>query len=109
MAVLLTSPTHKCWAHRLGAKARRLKVPVRMHQARKPVLDKGARMRPDPWPSPDFVTTNLAACLGPASLLDGEQNIHVPCVGSMQYTVQPAPHIFSSFLTLTPTPRSVTT
>ena len=45
------------------------KARVRAHQA---VFDEGARVRPDPRPSPDIIITNLAACLGSASLLEGE-------------------------------------
>ena len=47
------------------------KVYVRVHQARKPVLDEGARVRPGPWSSPDAMTTNPATCLGSALQLEG--------------------------------------
>jgi len=59
-----------------------LKAHVHAHQAWRPVPNKGACVHPDPWPSPDIVITKLDACLGSALQPEGEQNIHIPCVGS---------------------------
>jgi len=61
----------------------------------------GAHVRPDPWPSPDIVFVNLDACSGSVSLLEGEQNINLPHVGSEQGAAQTAPQIF--FILTTPT------
>jgi len=58
-----------------------------------------ACVRPDPWRSPDIVTTNLDACLGPASVLKGEQTIDLPREGSEQYAAQSA-HFFILTLTI---------
>jgi hypothetical protein len=68
-----------------------------VHQARRPILDQGARTCPDPWPSPNIVITNWAACLGSASQLEGEQNIHVPCAGSKLHAAPTTPQIASPF------------
>ena len=67
------------------------KARVRAHQTRRPVPDKSARVRPDPWPSLGVVTINWDACLGSASLFKGEQNIHLPSAGSKHHATQPAP------------------
>ena len=75
------------------------KACVCMHQAQKPVLDKGAHMCPDLWPSLTVIIVNLDAYFRSAALLEGEQNISLPCAGSKQYTAQPTPHI-SSFSSL---------
>ena len=58
------------------------KARVRVHQARMPVLDEGARVHPDPWPSADIVTVNPNTYFGSATQLEGEQNIFSPCAGS---------------------------
>ena len=72
------------------------KAHVRVHQARTPIPDVGAREPPDLWPSPGIITVNPAVCLGSASQLDGEQNIHMPSVGSELHAAPTAPQ-FSSF------------
>ena len=54
-------------------------------------------MCPDPWPSPDIVITNWAACLGSASQLKEEQNIHIPCAGSELHAAPTTPQIASPF------------
>ena len=43
-----------------------------------------------------LTSTNLAACLELASQLEGEQNFHIPCVGSELHAAPPA-SLFSSF------------
>jgi len=50
------------------------KAHVRAHQARRPVLDEGACMRPDPWPSLGIVNVDPDTCIGSAILLEGEHN-----------------------------------
>jgi hypothetical protein len=72
------------------------KVPVHVHQAWKPISDKGAYACPDLWPSPGIITVNLAACLGLALQLEGEQNFHIPCMGSKLHAASTAPQISSS-------------
>ena len=56
----------------------------------------GARTRPDPWPSLGVIIVDPDTCIGSASQLEGEQNIHVPCVGSELHAAPSAPQIFSS-------------
>jgi len=73
-----------------------LKAHVHAHQAWRPVPNKGACVRPDPWPSPDIVITKLDACLGSALQPEGEQNIHIPCVGSKLHAAPLAPQNISS-------------
>ena len=72
------------------------KVHVRVHQAQRPDPDEGVRTRPDPWPSPGVITVDLAGCLGLASQLEGEQNTHVPSVGSGPHVAPVAPQFSSS-------------
>jgi hypothetical protein len=72
------------------------KALVRVHQAQMPILDKGARTRPDPWPNLGIVIVNPNSCRGSASQLEGEQNFHVPCVGSELHAAPPTPQNFSS-------------
>ena len=60
-------------------------VDVRATQARMPVPDEGGRVRLGPWPNLEVFIINLDSCLGSASLLEGEQNIFLPRVGSKQY------------------------
>ena len=60
------------------------------------IVGKGARTRPDPWPSLGIVTIDPDAYSGSASLLKGEQNIGLPRVGSEQDATQPAPQNSSS-------------
>src|SRR5712691_10623946 len=74
-------------------------------RARRPILDEGARVRPDPWPNLGIVTIYPDTCRGSASLLEGEQNIDLPHVGSEQDAAQPAPQNSSlSFSPLPPVP-----
>ncbi len=48
------------------------------------IVGEGARTRPDPWPSLGIVTIDPDAYFGSASLLEGEQNIDLPRMGSEQ-------------------------
>src|SRR5258708_1588760 len=74
------------------------KARVRAHQARMPVLDKGARVHPDPRPSADIVTVNPNTYFGSATQLEGEQNIFLPCAGSELHAAPSAPQTsFHSF------------
>jgi len=75
------------------------KARVRVHEARKPVLDMGAHTCPNPWPDLDAVIVNLDTCIGSASQLEGEQNVDLPCVGSELHAAPPAPQHFQSSLT----------
>jgi len=59
-------------------------------------------MRPDLWPSLGIVITNLDAYLGSALQLEGEKNIHVPCVGSELHAAPSAPQNPSSSLSSLP-------
>jgi len=71
------------------------KARVRVHEARRPVLDEGARMRPDPWPNLGAVIIDPDTCIGSALQLEGEQNFHIPCVGSELHAAPSAPQHFS--------------
>jgi len=71
------------------------KACVRVHEVWRPVLDEGACMRPDPWPSPGIVIINPDTCIGSALQLEGEQNIHIPSVGSKLHAAPPTPQHFS--------------
>jgi len=71
------------------------KARVRVHKVRRPVPDKGARTHPDPWPSPGIIIADPDTCIGSASQLEGEQNFHVPCVGSELHAAPSAPQHFS--------------
>jgi len=53
---------------------------VRAHQARRPVLDEGPCVRPDPWHSLSVIVDPDARS-GSASQLEGEKNIHSPSGG----------------------------
>jgi len=75
----------------VGSKAR-----VRVHKARRPVLDERACTHPDPWPSLGIITIDPDIYLGSALQLEGEQNFHIPCVGSELHAAPSAPQIFSS-------------
>jgi len=66
------------------------------HQARKVVLDEGACVRPDPWPSPSVVIVDPDARSGSASQLKGEQNIHSPSGGRELHAAPSAPPNYSS-------------
>ena len=72
------------------------KACVHVHKARRPILDEGARMCAGPWPNLGIVSANPDTCLGSASLLEGEQNIISPYVGSKQYASPCTPQISSS-------------
>jgi hypothetical protein len=48
------------------------------------IVGEGARTRPDPWPSLGIVTIDPDAYFGSDSLLEGEQNIDLPRMGSEQ-------------------------
>ena len=71
------------------------KARVRVHQARRPILDKGACTRPDPWPSPGIVIVDPDTCTGSASQLEGEQNINLPPVGCKLHAAPSTPQHFS--------------
>ena len=58
------------------------KAHVRTAQVQRPVPDEGAHTCPDLWPSLGIVTIDPDVYFGSAFQLEGEQNIHVPCVGS---------------------------
>ena len=73
-----------------------LKACVHMHKVRRPVPDKGARTRPDPWPSLGIIIVDLDTCIGSASQLEGEQNFHLPCVGSKLHAAPSPPQNFPS-------------
>jgi len=71
------------------------KARVRVHEAWRPVLDKGARMHPDPWPNLGAIIIDPDTCIGSALQLEGEQNFHIPCVGSKLHAAPSAPQHFS--------------
>jgi len=71
-----------------------LNVRVRAHQTWRPVLDDSAHMRPDPWPNLGVVIIDPEIYFESASQLKGEQNIHVPCVGSELHAAPSAPQFF---------------
>ena len=72
-----------------------LKARVRVHKVRRPVPDKGAHTHPDLWPSPGIIIVNPDTCIGSALQLKGEQNIHIPSVGSKLQAAPPTPQHFS--------------
>jgi hypothetical protein len=78
------------------------KAHVRMHQAQRPILDEGAHTHPDPWPSLNIVNTDPDTCSGSVSLLKGEKNFHLPCVGSEQYASPCIPQLSSSSFSPSP-------
>ena len=53
-------------------------------------------------PCPGIIIIKPDACLESASPLEGEQNIHLPNVGSEQYATQPGPRTSSSLSSLLP-------
>ena len=79
------------------------KARVHVHQTQRPVLNEGVHMCPDLWPSLTVVIVDLDTYFRSASQLKGEQNIHIPCVGSELHAALSAPHI-SSFSPLPPVP-----
>ena len=71
------------------------KAHVRVHKARRPVLDEGACMHPDLWPNLGTIIIDPDTCIGSALQLKGEQNFHIPCVGSKLHAAPSAPQHFS--------------
>jgi len=59
-----------------------------------PILDEGAHVCLGPWPNLGVITIYLNTCRESASLLKGEQNFDLPCVGSEQCATQLAPQTF---------------
>ena len=92
MAALLASPTCK---HRgpsfRGPQPVEPMAEVHAHQARKPVLDEGACMCPDPWHSLSVVIVDPDACSGSASQLEGERDFHSPSGGRELHAAPSAP------------------
>ena len=76
------------------------KARVRVHKVRRPVPNEDARTRPDPWPSLGIVIVDPDIYFGSASQLEGEQNIHLRCVGSKLHAAPSTPQHFS----LSPSP-----
>ena len=66
----------------------RIEDPIPLEQdivvpkAWRPVFDKSARARPDPWPGPGTITTYSDAYPRASVLLEGEQKLTLPCEGS---------------------------
>ena len=48
------------------------KAPVRAHRVQRPIVDEGARTRPDPWPRLGIITIKLDIYLRSASTLEGK-------------------------------------
>ena len=71
-----------------------LELGVIVPKARRPVFDKGARAGPDPWPGPGATTIDLDTYPRASVLLEGEQNLTLPCVGSEQHAAPCTPHSF---------------
>ena len=80
------------------------KARVRVHKARRPVLDEGAYTHPDLWPNLGIVNVNLDTCSGSASQLEGEKSICIPCVGSELHAGLPAPQNFEPTFSRSPPP-----
>jgi len=72
------------------------KARVCAHQAQRPLLDMGAHTCPDLWPSLGVIIVNPDTCIRSASQLEGEQNFHLPCVGSKLHAAPSPPQIFPS-------------
>jgi len=68
------------------------------HEAWRPMLDEGAQICPDPWPNLGIITTDPDICIGSASQLEGEQNIHLPYVGGKLHAAPSAPQNSLSLL-----------
>jgi len=85
------------------------KACVHMHKAQRPVLDKDAHTRPDPWPSPGITIIDPDTCIGSASQLEGEQNFHLPCVGSKLHAAPSPPQNFPSSSSPVPLPLDTLT
>jgi len=83
------------------------KARVRMDKVWRPVPNEGARMRPDPWPSPGIIIIDPDTCFGSASQLEGEQNFHLPCVGSELHAAPSPPQIFPSSFSPFPPPDTL--
>jgi len=71
------------------------KAHVHVHQVWRPVIDKSACTCPDLWPSLGIVTIDLDIYFRSALQLEGEQNIHLPCVGSKLHAAPCTPQTFS--------------
>ncbi len=54
-------------------------------KARRPAFNECARVQPNPLPSPGATTTKLDVWITASVLLEGEQNINLPSVGSEQH------------------------
>jgi hypothetical protein len=67
------------------------KACVHVHQARRPVPDKGACARPEPWPSAGGENEDSDAYTRASVLLEGEQNMILPSVKSEQYAAPCTP------------------
>jgi len=64
-----------------------------MHQAQRPVPDKGGHTCPDLWPNLGTVIIDPDTCIGSASQLKGEQNFHLLCVGSELHAAVAIPEV----------------
>ena len=71
------------------------KARVRVHQARRPILDKGACTRPDPWPNLSIVIVDPDTYFGSALQLEGEQTINLQPVGCELHAAPSTPQHFS--------------
>ena len=80
------------------------KARVRVHKAQRPILDKGACTCPDPWPDLGAITVDPDIYFGSASQLEGEQNFHLPCVGSELHAAPSPPQNFPSSFSPFPPP-----
>ena len=80
------------------------KARVRVHKVQRPVLDEGAHTRPDPWPNLGAVIVDPDIYFGSASQLEGEQNFHLPCVGSELHAAPSPPQNFPSSFSPFPPP-----
>ena len=83
------------------------KVPVRVHQARRPVSDEGATARPELWPNAGGEIEDSDACtkasvLLEGVLLEGEQNMILPSVRSEQHAAPYTPRASSILVPLPP-------
>ena len=78
------------------------KAHVCVHEAQRPVLDKGACMCPDPWPNLGAVIIDPDTYIRSALQLEGEQNFHIPYVGSKLHAAPSAPQNSSSSFSPSP-------
>jgi hypothetical protein len=72
-----------------------LELGIVVPKARRPVFDEGARVRPIPWPGPDAIAIDLDVYQRALVLLEGEQNLILPCEGSEQHAAPCTPHPFT--------------